>query len=80
MYYSKAAANFWLDRGLDGFYLRDSPFLYEDAQLTDENQIVSGSQEYVSLSHNYTRDLAESYQAVNDIFIGSIQPRLGEDR
>lgn len=75
----KNAANFWLELGVDGFYLRDVAFLYEDAQLTDENQ-WSTSQDYAFNSHNNSRDLAESYQAVNDIFIGTIQPRLGGDR
>lgn len=75
----KTAVNFWLELGVDGFYLRDVAFLYEDAQLTDESQL-SSSQEYVFHSHNNTRDLTESYQAVNDIFFGAIQPRLNADR
>jgi len=73
------AVNFWLELGVDGFYLRDVAFLYEDAQLTDESQF-SSSQDYVFNSHNNTRDLTESYQAVNDIFFGAIQPRLNADR
>ena len=75
----KTAVNFWLGLGVDGFYLRDVAFLYEDVQLTDESQ-YSTSSDYAFNSHNMTRDLAESYQTVNDIFIGTIQPRLGSDR
>nr|CAH0113779.1 unnamed protein product [Daphnia galeata] len=75
----KTAVNFWLGLGVDGFYLRDVAFLYEDVQLTDESQ-YSTSSDYAFNSHNMTRDLAESYQTVNDIFIGTIQPRLGGDR
>lgn len=45
----------------------------------DENAL-SNSQNYSSLSHNYTRDLPDSYQAVNNIFFNSIQPRLGIEK
>lgn len=64
---------------MNGFYVRDAAFLYEDTQLTDESQL-GNTQEYVSFSHNFTRDLPESYQAVNDIFSNIMQPRLGDDR
>lgn len=64
--------------GVDGFYLRDPSFLYEEAQLSDEPQL-NNSQDYASLSHNYTRDLPESYQAILSIF-GGIQPKMNEER
>ena len=53
------AASFWLDLGVDGFFLRDSPYLIEDNEFRNELQI-SDSNDYMSLSHNYTRDLIES--------------------
>jgi len=55
----KKAASFWLDLGVDGFFLHDSPYLIEDNELRNELQI-SDSNDYMSLSHNYTRDLIES--------------------
>ncbi|KAK4008132.1 hypothetical protein OUZ56_013285 [Daphnia magna] len=75
----KNAANFWLDKGVNGFHVRDAAFLYEDAQLTDESQL-GNTQDYASFSHNFTRDLPESYQAINDIFASIMMPRLGEER
>lgn len=65
--------------GVNGFYVRDAAFLYEDAQLTDESQL-GNTQDYASFSHNFTRDLPESYQAINDIFASIMMPRLGEER
>jgi len=63
-------AEYWLGLGIDGFYLRDVAFLYEDAQFQDEPMALSPtpSDDYLSLSHNYTRDLSESFQVVGQIF------------
>lgn len=84
---------YWDSQGVDGFFVRDVPWWFEDSQLRDENQLSSmgnqmnnmGNQMtystgYDSLSHNYTRDLPESYQAVNTIFINSVGPKLGLDK
>lgn len=71
-------AKSWSD--IDGFFLRDVSFLFEDASYRDEPQLNS-SQDYSSLSHNYTRDLAESYQTVVNIFMGATaQPRNGQEK
>ena len=69
---------YWLDLGVDGFYLRDVPYLYEDPQFRDEMAASSSSSitsvDYDSLSHNYTRDLIESYQVISQIFPSVINP------
>lgn len=75
----KSMANYWSSMGVDGFYLRDIPFLFEDNSFTNEPQL-SSSQDYSSLSHNYTRDLADSYQTVVNIFTGAMQPRNGQEK
>ena len=79
--------SFWNSQGVDGFFVRDVPWWFEDQQWRDENQISSmgnqwnniGNQMtystgYDSLSHNYTRDLPESYQTVSSLF------SIGQDK
>ena len=68
--FMQKVAEYWLGLGIDGFYLRDVAFLYEDAQFQDEPMALSPtpSDDYLSLSHNYTRDLSESFQVVGQIF------------
>jgi len=69
------AVQYWLDFGVDGFYLRDVPYLYEDPQFRDETAASAApatSNGYDSLSHNYTRDLSESYQVLSQIFVDVI--------
>ena len=66
---------YWLDLGVDGFYLRDVPYLYTDPQFRDETAASAApatSNGYDSLSHNYTRDLSESYQVLSQIFVDVI--------
>ena len=36
MYLFQNILKFWLDRGVDGFYIRDSGFLFEDFDIRDE--------------------------------------------
>lgn len=71
--------SFWSEQGVDGFFIRDAAWWFEDPQLKDETQL-SNSDDYASLSHNFTRDMAESYQAINSIFLSAIGPRLGVDK
>ncbi|XP_011051033.1 PREDICTED: maltase 1-like [Acromyrmex echinatior] len=62
---------FWLDLGIDGFYVDSSPFIYEDSELRDElRSDVDGmvcdatSQDYKRdyLEHNYTMNLIDTYK------------------
>ncbi|XP_060067990.1 neutral and basic amino acid transport protein rBAT-like [Ylistrum balloti] len=51
----KAILEFWLRKGVDGFYVRDSAFLFEDYDL--RNELSNGgasANEYQNLVHEYT--------------------------
>lgn len=81
-YVNKDQLTSWLDTGVDGVFLRDTSFLVEDGQLRDEPQSSAGSSsnnEYDYLTHNYTRDLAESTQVVIDIFGGRVTQQQYDD-
>lgn len=54
--------SFWLDRGVDGFNVRDAAYLYEDYDLRDE-PIKPGSSgsTYDDLEHIYTSNQPEVY-------------------
>ncbi|EGI67595.1 Maltase 1, partial [Acromyrmex echinatior] len=67
----KKVLKFWLDLGIDGFYVDSSPFIYEDSELRDElRSDVDGmvcdatSQDYKRdyLEHNYTMNLIDTYK------------------
>lgn len=64
----KDLPNFWLGLGVDGFYLRDVPYLVEDSNLRDESISEPNSNSYSSLNHVYTSNLPESFDVVNQIF------------
>ena len=71
---------FWIGQGVDGFNIRDLSFWLEDKQLRNETQIYFSSNDYTSYTHNYTRDLNESYEIVNDIFVSTINEFPSSDR
>jgi len=56
---------FWIDHGVDGFYIRDLPFLYESKHFTSESPSSANAgispEDYLYYSHNTTLDLPESY-------------------
>ncbi|KAK3105977.1 hypothetical protein FSP39_009976, partial [Pinctada imbricata] len=51
----------WLNEGVDGFYVRDSGFLFEDYDMRDESLTSSNlpQDEYNSYNHEYTYGLPE---------------------
>ncbi|KAL8564649.1 hypothetical protein ACOMHN_004143 [Nucella lapillus] len=57
---------FWLDLGVDGFYIRDSGFLFEDYDIRDEVLSNNGSDpnSYDSYNHTYTYGQNE----IHDVF------------
>ena len=75
---------FWIDQGVEGFYIRDLPFLYESKHFTSESPSGSNAgispEDYLHYSHNMTRDLAESYQIIQDIFVSPIQESSTEKK
>ncbi|KAK7481050.1 hypothetical protein BaRGS_00027686 [Batillaria attramentaria] len=54
---------FWLDQGVDGFYIRDSGYLFEDYDLRDEALLPNATDEdaYESYNHTYTYGQSEIY-------------------
>ena len=46
--YFQAILQFWLEKGVDGFNIRDSSFLYEDFDLRDEPSVSGASPTSVS--------------------------------
>ena len=54
--------DFWLEEQVDGFFIRDLPYLVEDSQFRD-NPVNSSI-----IDPAYTKGLAESYQVVEKIF------------
>jgi alpha-glucosidase len=78
--YLQRVVSFWLDQGVDGFYIRDLPFLFEDRDLRDETPLSqnsysgASSDDYASYRHENTRDLSESYQIIQDLFVSTINP------
>ncbi|OWF43493.1 neutral and basic amino acid transport protein rBAT-like [Mizuhopecten yessoensis] len=51
----KTVLEFWLRKGVDGFYVRNSAYLFEDYDLRNEGSNGGGStNDYENLVHNYT--------------------------
>ncbi|XP_069120291.1 amino acid transporter heavy chain SLC3A1-like [Argopecten irradians] len=51
----KDILEFWLTKGVDGFYVRDSAYLFEDYDLRNEaSNGGSSTNEYENLVHDYT--------------------------
>lgn len=76
----KQVVKFWLDKGVNGFFIRDVPFLFEDQTFKDNPQIRSTDpQDYYSYNHNNTRDLTESFNIIKDIFVNTVNEFNSED-
>ncbi|XP_064644362.1 amino acid transporter heavy chain SLC3A1-like isoform X2 [Lineus longissimus] len=54
------AMTFWLEKGVDGFYIPRASYLFEDYDLRNETTNPSGNG-YNSLMHNYTQNLADTH-------------------
>lgn len=63
---------FWMEQQVDGFYIRDVPLLVEDQQFRDDTLISPSSNDYASYTHNYTRDLSESFDIIGEIFVSTL--------
>ncbi|XP_071101382.1 alpha-glucosidase-like isoform X1 [Haliotis cracherodii] len=63
----QAILQFWLEKGVDGFYIRDSGYLFEDYDLRDEApssaNLTQDSNDYDYYNHTYTYGLRE----INDM-------------
>lgn len=59
---------FWVDQGVDGFRIDAIIFLVEDPQFRDEPRSDADvpPNNYGYLRHNYTQDLPETYQVVQE--------------
>lgn len=58
----KAILKFWLDLGVDGFYIRDSNFLFEDYDLRNEALLVDNLTQV-----NCSSSLEHPYKAYNHV-------------
>ncbi|XP_061173906.1 alpha-glucosidase-like [Saccostrea echinata] len=53
---------YWLNKSVDGFYIRNSAFMFEDYDLRDEPKLSSATgDEYKDYDHIYTKNLPEIY-------------------
>nr|XP_022331218.1 neutral and basic amino acid transport protein rBAT-like isoform X4 [Crassostrea virginica] len=53
---------FWLNKSVDGFYIRNSAYLFEDYDLRDEPKLQNAAgDEYSDYNHIYTKNLPEIY-------------------
>lgn len=68
----KEVVRFWMEQQVDGFYIRDVPLLVEDQQFRDDTLISPSSNDYASYTHNYTRDLSESFDIIGEIFVSTL--------
>ncbi|XP_067685673.1 alpha-glucosidase-like isoform X2 [Haliotis asinina] len=63
----QAILQFWLEKGVDGFYIRGSGYLFEDYDLRDEMpssaNLTQNPNDYDYLNHTYTYGLRE----INDM-------------
>lgn len=59
----KHILQFWLNKGVDGFYIRDSGFLFEDYDLRNESMLPNATDllDYHSYNHSYTYGQTEIY-------------------
>lgn len=52
----------WLNKSVDGFYIRNSAYLFTDYDLRDEPKVASAVRdEYSDYNHIYTKNLPEIY-------------------
>lgn len=52
----------WLNKSVDGFYIRNSAYLFTDYDLRDESKVPSAvGDEYGDYNHIYTKNLPEIY-------------------
>ncbi|CAL1533888.1 unnamed protein product [Lymnaea stagnalis] len=65
----EAILHFWLDLGVDGFYIRDSDYLFEDYDLRDDTAVDNATNTdckpavpvYEALNHKHTKGLSEVF-------------------
>jgi hypothetical protein len=70
---AKKVAHFWIEQVVDGFHFRDLPFLNDSKHFTSKSPSGTNAgtspEDNLHYSHHMTRELPESYQIIQDIFV-----------